>query len=44
MAIDETKINAIVIAADSRYVKKEAGKLLSSNDFTDAEKTKLAGL
>lgn len=44
MAIDETKVNAIVIAADSRYVKKEAGKVLSSNDFTNAEKTKLAGL
>lgn len=44
MAIDETKINAIVIAADSRYVKKEAGKGLSTNDFTNAEKTKLAGL
>ena len=44
MAIDETKVNAIVIAADSRYVKKEAGKGLSTNDFTNAEKTKLAGL
>lgn len=44
MAVDETKVNAIVIAADSRYVKKEAGKVLSSNDFTNAEKTKLAGL
>lgn len=44
MAIDESKVNALIIAGDSRYVKKVAGKDLSSNDFTDAEKTKLAGL
>lgn len=44
MSVDETKVNAIVVAADSRYVKKESGKVLSTNDFTNAEKTKLAGL
>lgn len=42
--IDENKVNALVTAADSRYVKKVSGKDLSTNDFTDAEKTKLAGL
>lgn len=44
MAIDENKINAFVVASDSRYVKKVVGKGLSTNDFTDAEKSKLAGL
>lgn len=44
MAIDTTKVTAVVTAADARYVKKEAGKGLSTEDFTTAEKTKLAGL
>lgn len=44
MAIDMTKVTAVVTAADARYVKKEAGKGLSTEDFTTAEKTKLAGL
>ena len=44
MAIDTTKVTAVVTAADGRYVKKEAGKGLSTEDFTTAEKTKLAGL
>lgn len=44
------KIGAEVVLLDdttvdlSGYVVKEAGKGLSSNDYTDAEKTKLAGL
>lgn len=42
--IDETLINGFVVATDSRYVKKVVGKDLSSNDFTDAEKIKLASL
>lgn len=44
MAIDTTKVTAVVTAADARYVRKEAGKGLSTEDFTTAEKTKLAGL
>jgi len=44
MAIDTTKVTAVVTAADARYVKKEAGKGLSTEDFTTEEKTKLAGL
>lgn len=44
MTVDQEKINAIVTATDSRYIKKEAGKGLSTNDYTNAEKTKLAGL
>lgn len=44
MAIDENKVNAFIVASDSRYVKKVVGKGLSTNDFTDAEKSKLAGL
>ena len=44
MAIDESKVQAFITAADSRYVQQIAGKGLSTNDFTDAEKTKLAGL
>ena len=44
MAIDQEKVNAIVTAADSRYVRQVAGKGLSTEDFTTAEKTKLAGL
>ena len=30
--------------ADSTYVAQETGKVLSSNDYTNAEKTKLAGI
>lgn len=42
--IDETKVQAFITAADTRYVKQVAGKQLSTNDFTNEEKTKLAGL
>ena len=31
-------------ASDERYVQKESGKGLSTNDYTTAEKTKLAGI
>lgn len=33
-----------VLEADNKYVAKETGKGLSSNDYTSAEKTKLAGI
>lgn len=44
MTVNQESVNAVVTAADSRYVRQVAGKDLSTNDFTDAEKTKLAGL
>lgn len=44
MTVNQENVNAVVTAADSRYVRQVAGKDLSTNDFTDAEKTKLAGL
>lgn len=48
----EAQIKAIVeaygyqttAAADLKYVEKETGKGLSTNDYTTAEKTKLAGI
>lgn len=42
--VNPTKITALVNALKNRFVEKEAGKGLSSNDYTTEEKTKLAGI
>lgn len=42
--ISNKNLQTVLEGLSSVFVKKEVGKGLSTNDFTDAEKTKLAGL
>lgn len=42
--LDNTGLSYFWQKIKSTFVKQEAGKQLSSNDFTDEEKQKLAGL
>ena len=42
--LDPHGVETFWAAIKNRFVQKEAGKGLSSNDYTAAEKTKLAGL
>ena len=42
--LDNTGLSYFWQKIKSTFVKQEAGKQLSSNDFTDEEKAKLAGL
>lgn len=46
ISVDSTDLSAYITAdqISNQYVKKESGKGLSSNDFTNAEKLKLQGL
>lgn len=42
--LDNTGLSYFWQKIKNTFVKQEAGKQLSSNDFTDEEKAKLAGL
>ncbi len=42
--LDSTNVNNAIDELSSKKVDKETGKGLSTNDYTDAEKTKLAGI
>lgn len=42
--VNQSKITALVNALKNRFVEKEAGKGLSTEDYTTEEKSKLAGI